>query len=52
MTNADFILKATEIILITMIIILIQITQTVEIKKLNKLIEISNQKYINVVKEN
>ena len=51
MTNAEGILKTTKILLLTILIVLIANTQTVILKKLDKLIELNTPECINVVPE-
>lgn len=51
MTNAEWILKTTKILLLTILIVLIANTQTVILKKLDKLIELNTPECINIVPE-
>lgn len=49
MMNAEWILKTTKILLLTILIVLVANTQTVILKKLDKLIELNTPECINVV---
>ena len=51
MMNAEWILKTTKILLLTILIVLVANTQTVILKKLDKLIELNTPECINVVPE-